>query len=214
MGNVFNNTLQSFKGLSISSLASGSKHPVKQIVFGSTGGVCVIIKAMSRSLSRSVCNSHAVYGKILSSCHLMGGFYRLLSVPNVAVYILGFSCKRVSGLVSSRDDVTCGFCALWFMAPHKHMKSPACGFKHTQAFHIALQKLDLKGSLKAFSISWCLLPSSGWNINCTWGYSFSQSLWCISRIICKEVCAFLKTICTNSTTQWISCKSLLLTQNL
>lgn len=109
MGNVFNNTLQSFKGLSISSLASGSKNPVKQSIFGSTGGVCVIIKAMSRSLSHSVCNSQAVYGKILSSCHLMGGFYRFLSVPNIAVYISGFSCKRVSGLVSSIDDVTCCF---------------------------------------------------------------------------------------------------------
>ncbi len=48
-------------------------------------------------------------------------------------------------------------------------------------------------------------------------YSLSQSLWCISRIILnifKDVCAFLQTISKNSTTQWITCKSLLLTQNL
>ncbi len=39
---------------------------------------------------------------------------------------------------------------------------------------------------------------------------FSQSLWCISRIvlnISKDLCVFLKTIHTNSTTQWISWKS-------
>ncbi len=44
-------------------------------------------------------------------------------------------------------------------------------------------------------------------------YSFYQTLWCISRIdlnIFKEVCSFLKTIRTNSTTQWISYKSQLL----
>ena len=47
-------------------------------------------------------------------------------------------------------------------------------------------------------------------------YSFSQSLWYISRIIldiCKTVSAFLKTTRTNSKTPWITCKSQSLTQN-
>ncbi len=49
-------------------------------------------------------------------------------------------------------------------------------------------------------------------VKCQWcDYSFSQSLWYISRIIlniCKTLSAFLETIRTNSTTQWITCKSL------
>ncbi len=145
-GNVFNNTLKSFKGLSISSLLSGSKNPLKQSIFGSTGGVCVIIKAMSRSLSCSVCNSHAVYGKILSSCHLMGGFYRLLSVPNIAVYISGFSCKRVWFGEFKR------WCNLWLFCfmiygASKHMKSPACGFSTHEQFTQHSRLLELKGAL-------------------------------------------------------------------
>lgn len=75
VGNVFNNTLQSFKGPS--SAASVSRNPVKQNVFGGEGGALVLMKTTSRSLC-FVCDSATQFtSKILNICQLMGRFYRL-----------------------------------------------------------------------------------------------------------------------------------------
>ncbi len=68
--------------------------------------------------------------------------------------------------------------------------------------------LSLLPNLSPLCCPWPL-PSRLW-IHCFKPeYSIYVTFWCISYCnICKEVCAFLKTIRTNSTTQRISSKSL------